>query len=124
MRELVLKMTMSVDGFVSDLEGRNGWMFGTDQEAKAWSVEFLWGAGLHIMGSRTFKGMAAWWPTSTDQFAAPMNQIPKAVFRVRGQRFWQRLMVRLGRRSSCSRAQRAGRRRKWRAATWPRRLPG
>lgn len=84
MRELVLKMTMSVDGFVSDLEGRNGWMFGTDQEAKAWSVEFLWGAGLHIMGSRTFKGMAAWWPTSTDQFAAPMNQIPKAVFSRQG----------------------------------------
>lgn len=84
MRELVLKMTMSVDGFVSDLEGRNGWMFGTDQEAKAWSVEFLWGAGLHIMGSSTFKGMAAWWPTSTDQFAAPMNQIPKAVFSRQG----------------------------------------
>lgn len=84
MRELVLKMTMSVDGFVSDLQGRNGWMFGTDQEAKAWSVAFLWGAGLHIMGSRTFEGMAKWWPTSTDQFAGPMNQIPKAVFSQQG----------------------------------------
>lgn len=84
MRELVLKMSMSVDGFVSDLDGRNGWMFGTDQEAKAWSVEFLWNASLHIKGSRTFHGMAAWWPTSTDQFAAPMNQIPKAVFSRRG----------------------------------------
>lgn len=84
MRELVLKMSMSVDGFVSDLDGRNGWMFGTDQEAKAWSVEFLWNASLHIKGSRTFHGMAAWWPTSTDQFAAPMKQIPKAVFSRRG----------------------------------------
>jgi len=84
MRELVLKMSMSVDGFVSDLDGRNGWMFGTDQEAKAWSVEFLWNASLHIKGSRTFHGMAAWWPTSADQFAAPMNQIPKAVFSRRG----------------------------------------
>lgn len=84
MRELVLKMSISVDGFVSDLDGRNGWMFGTDQAAKAWSVEFLWNASLHIMGSRTFHGMAAWWPTSTDQFAAPMNQIPKAVFSRQG----------------------------------------
>jgi len=84
MRELVLKMSISVDGFVSDLDGRNGWMFGTDQEAKAWSVEFLWNAGLHIMGSRTFHGMAGWWPTSGDQFAAPMNQIPKAVFSRQG----------------------------------------
>ncbi len=80
MRDLILKMSMSVDGFVSDLEGKNTWMFGTDQEAKAWSVEFLWSAGLHIMGSRSFHGMAAWWPASTDQFAPPMNQIPKAVF--------------------------------------------
>jgi dihydrofolate reductase len=73
-------MAMSVDGFVSGLEGRNTWMFGADQEAKAWGVEFIWNASLHIMGSRSFHGMAAWWPTSTDQFAPPMNQIPKAVF--------------------------------------------
>ena len=84
MRDLILKMSMSIDGFVSDLDGRNTWMFGSDQEAKAWSVETLWNAGLHIMGSRTFHGMAAWWPTSTDQFAPPMNQIPKAVFSRQG----------------------------------------
>ena len=84
MRDLILKMSMSLDGFVSDLDGRNTWMFGADQEAKAWSVDYIWNAGLHIMGSRTFRDMAAWWPTSTDQFAAPMNQIPKAVFSRRG----------------------------------------
>jgi len=61
-------------------------VFGADQEAKAWVVEFIWNASLHIMGSRSFEGMAAWWPTSTDQFAAPMNQIPKAVFYGRGRR--------------------------------------
>ena len=80
MRDLILKMAISVDGFVSDLDGRNTWMFGADQEAKAWGVEFIWNASLHIMGSRSFRDMAGWWPTSTDQFAAPMNQIPKAVF--------------------------------------------
>ena len=84
MRELILKMSMSVDGFVSDLEGANTWMFGADQEAKAWAVEHLWDAGLHIMGARSFQDMAAWWPTSTDPFAAPMNQIPKAVFSRQG----------------------------------------
>ncbi|HEV8332333.1 MAG TPA: dihydrofolate reductase family protein [Steroidobacteraceae bacterium] len=84
MRDLILKMSMSIDGFVSDLDGRNTWMFGADQEAKAWSVEYLWNAGLHIMGSRSFHDMAAWWPTSTDPFAPPMNQIPKAVFSRQG----------------------------------------
>jgi dihydrofolate reductase len=84
MRELILKMSMSLDGFVSDIDGRNTWMFGADQEAKAWSVDYLWNAGLHIMGSNTFLSMASWWPTSVDQFAPPMNQIPKAVFSRRG----------------------------------------
>ena len=84
MRDLILKMSISIDGFVSDLDGANKWMFGADQEAKAWGVEFIWNASLHIMGSRSFHGMAAWWPTSTDQFAPPMYQIPKAVFSRKG----------------------------------------
>jgi dihydrofolate reductase len=84
MRELILKMAISVDGFVSDLDGRNRWMFGADQEAKAWGVEFIWNASLHIMGSRSFQAMAPYWQTSTDQFAPPMNQIPKAVFSRQG----------------------------------------
>jgi len=84
MRDLILKMSISLDGFVSDLEGRNSWMFGADPQAKAWVVAHVGGAGLHIMGSRTFRDMAAWWPTSEDSFAPPMNQIPKAVFSRRG----------------------------------------
>jgi dihydrofolate reductase len=83
-RDLILKMAISVDGFVSDLGGTNTWMFGADQEAKAWGVETIWNASLHIMGSRSFHDMAAWWPTSTDVFAPPMNQIPKAVFSRQG----------------------------------------
>jgi dihydrofolate reductase len=83
-RDLILKMSMSVDGFVSDLEGRNTWMFGADQEAKAWSVDYISNASLHIMGSRSFQAMSGYWPTSTDAFAPPMNQIPKAVFSRQG----------------------------------------
>ena len=84
MRDLILKMSMSIDGFVSDLDGTNKWMFGSDQEPKAWAVETTWNASLHIMGSRTFQGMAPFWPTSTMAFAPPMNQIPKAVFSKQG----------------------------------------
>src|ERR1700730_8096486 len=45
-----------------------------------WTVESLWEAGVHIMGSRTFYDMAAYWPASSEPFAAPMNKIPKVVF--------------------------------------------
>ena len=84
MRDLILKMSISLDGFVGDQDGSNTWMFGGDEAAKAWVVDTISNAGLHIMGARTFRDMAAWWPTATDAFAAPMNAIPKAVFSRQG----------------------------------------
>lgn len=84
MRELILKMSMSLDGFVGGPDGGIKWIFDGDQEAIAWTVETVWNASLHIMGSRTFHDMAAYWPTSTQVFAPPMNQIPKAVFSKQG----------------------------------------
>lgn len=84
MRELILGMSVSLDSFVSGPEGEAKWIFSGDQEAIAWKVENAWNASLHIMGSRTFQGMAAFWPTATGVFAPPMNQIPKAVFSKQG----------------------------------------
>ncbi len=80
LRELVLAMSMSLDGFVADPLGGIGWMFGGDEAAIAWKLETIGDASLHVMGSRTFHAMAAFWPTSATVFAPPMNRIPKAVF--------------------------------------------
>jgi dihydrofolate reductase len=84
MRELILKMSISIDGFVAAPDGGLKWVFDTDHEARSWTVETVWNASLHIMGSLTFQDMAAYWPTSTEVFAPPMNQIPKAVFSRQG----------------------------------------
>jgi dihydrofolate reductase len=84
MRELILKMSISIDSFVAGVDGDIQWVFGSDQEARAWTVETVSNASLHIMGSRTFHDMAAYWPTVTDAFSPPMNQIPKAVFSKQG----------------------------------------
>lgn len=84
MRELKLMMSVSLDGFVSGPAGEIDWMFSGDQAAIAWKVETAWNASLHLMGSRTFQGMASFWPTATSPFAAPMNQIPKAVCSAQG----------------------------------------
>lgn len=84
MRDLILKMSISLDGFVAGADGDIEWMFGSDDAARAWSVETLWNASLHIMGSHTFEVMTAYWPTATGEFAPPMNQIPKAVFTRQG----------------------------------------
>ena len=81
MRKLILKMSISVDGFVGGPNGEIDWIFrSTDGAAAAWVIETLWRGGVHIMGSRTFQDMAAYWPSSTEPFAAPMNAIPKVVF--------------------------------------------
>jgi len=86
MRQLILKMSVSVDGFVGGPNGEIDWIFKSyDAGATAWTVETLWQAGVHIMGSRTFQDMAAYWPTSTEPYAAPMNEIPKIIFSRSGQ---------------------------------------
>jgi dihydrofolate reductase len=81
MRKLILKMSMSIDGFVAGPNGEMDWLFRLhDDEAKAWTVAAIEGAGIHAMGRKSWQDMAAYWPTSTEPFAPPMNDIPKVVF--------------------------------------------
>lgn len=85
MKKLVLKMSMSVDGFASGPHGEIDWLFATgSHDSAAWTMATLWNASHHLMGSRTYHDMAAYWPTSPDPYAAPMNEIPKVVFTNRG----------------------------------------
>jgi dihydrofolate reductase len=81
MRKLILKMDVSLDGFVSGLNGESEWIFETSDEGSTmWEVEAISQAGLHVMGRKTFGDMASYWPSSTNPFAAAMNAIPKLVF--------------------------------------------
>jgi len=81
MRKLILKMNMSIDGFVKGPSGESDWIFETcDEGCATWELETIWQAGLHVMGRKTFEDMASYWPSATNPFAAPMNAIPKLVF--------------------------------------------
>lgn len=85
MRKLILKMSLSSDGFVCGPNGEMEWLYKTmDKGITDWTVSKLWQSGVHIMGSRTFHDMAAYWPYSSEPFAAPMNEIPKVVFSKKG----------------------------------------
>lgn len=76
--KLILQMRMSLDGFVCGPNGEMDWMFPHfGEDSTAWVLESLWQAGVHIMGSKTFRDMAAFWPSSTGTCAPPMNEIPK-----------------------------------------------
>jgi dihydrofolate reductase len=85
MRKLVLKMSVSIDGFVGGPNGEIDWIFKSmDASVLEWLAATLETAGLHIMGSRTYQDMVAYWPHSSDILAAPMNEIPKVVFSKKG----------------------------------------
>jgi dihydrofolate reductase len=79
MRNAILYMSMSLDGFVSsDREHPGGAPEGA--ELKQWKLEQISNAGAHLMGRVTYQEMSSFWPHSDDPYAAPMNEIPKVVF--------------------------------------------
>ncbi|HEV2482758.1 MAG TPA: dihydrofolate reductase family protein [Puia sp.] len=85
MRQLILKISVSVDGFVGTTKGDVRWIFDSmDDAVVQWIVDVVSNADYHLMGSHTFHDMASYWPTSTEPFAAPMNNIPKIAFSKKG----------------------------------------
>jgi dihydrofolate reductase len=98
-RCLVLQMGVSLDGFVAGppedgnstpvlapsaeqsptLDTGRG-LPPEDPALTQWKVASVQEVGTHIMGRVTYEEMAAHWPSATDVYAAPMNEIPKVVF--------------------------------------------
>jgi dihydrofolate reductase len=79
MGKLMMKMSISVDGFVGAANGEIDWIFKTtDLEATTWIIGLCRESGLHIMGSKTFHDMASYWPTSTEALAAPPLRLPRS----------------------------------------------
>jgi len=81
MASLVLKMSVSLDGYVAPADGSGDWIAaGGSDDAMSWLVETVGKAGAHLMGATSYAAMAAYYPSSTAPFAKPMNDIPKVVF--------------------------------------------
>src|SRR5438105_15113782 len=82
MRRLILQTSISIDGYVAALDKSHPWSEGSEEDEafKRWILDSVWAAGAHLMGRVTYEEMAAYWPTSTSEYAPPMNEIPKVVF--------------------------------------------
>jgi dihydrofolate reductase len=84
-RKLVLKMSVSLDGFVSGPNGETDWIFRTSAaDSREWVVNTLREAAAHLIGGGSYYDMAGYWPFSDLPFAAPMNAIPKIIFSSKG----------------------------------------
>jgi dihydrofolate reductase len=81
MRPVVLQMSVTLDGFVAPRKGAQDWR-GVPEDPDLKRVKLAWvrQAGAHLMGRVTYEEMAAHWPSSSDDYAAPMNELPKVVF--------------------------------------------
>ena len=81
MRKLVLIMSLSIDGVAAGPKNAGGLSpVPEDPQLQELKLGWLRQAGLHIMGRTTYEEMASHWPYSDHPYAAPMNEIPKAVF--------------------------------------------
>jgi len=80
-RKVVLKMVMSLDGFVTSLDGTHEWMFEWfGDDSGEWNRRALDAAGVHAMGRRSYEIMGPHWAASDGPIATAMNEKPKAVF--------------------------------------------
>jgi dihydrofolate reductase len=80
-RKVVLKMVMSLDGFVTSPDGTHEWMFEWfGDDSGEWNRRALDAAGVHAMGRRSYEIMGPHWAASDGPIATAMNEKPKAVF--------------------------------------------
>src|ERR1700729_2744421 len=81
MRSLVLKMSVSLDGYVAPPDRSTDWVAaGRSPDGRSWTLESVSNAGAHLIGAATYAEWAGYWPTASGPFAKAMNEIPKVVF--------------------------------------------
>jgi dihydrofolate reductase len=81
MASLVLKMSVSLDGYVASADRGGAWKTArSTADSRDWTVETVRGAGALLLGATAFTEMAPYWPSASGPFAGPMNEIPKVVF--------------------------------------------
>ena len=81
MRNVIVQVSMSLDGFVAPANGAADHRRAPeDPVLKERKLGWLRQVGTHAMGRVTYQEMAQHWPTSSDAYAVPMNELPKVVF--------------------------------------------
>ena len=71
MRDVILYMSMSLDGFVDSDREHPGVAIPEGAELKQWKLDHISKAGAHLMGRVTYQQMSSYWPQSHDPYAAP-----------------------------------------------------
>jgi dihydrofolate reductase len=84
MRKLILRISVSINGFIESSNEKLDFAKSRSPEGAAWMAEKMEQAGAHLMGRKAFCEMASFWPNAGGVLAKPMNDIPKIVFSKKG----------------------------------------
>src|SRR5437763_16773110 len=80
-RKVVLKMVMSLDGFVTSPDGTHEWMFEWfGDDSGEWNRRALDAAGVNAMGRRSYEIMGPHLAASEGPIATAMNEKTQAFF--------------------------------------------
>ena len=81
MASVVLKMSVSLDGYVAAAEPSGDWVAaGRSPDGAEWVLDTVSSAVTHLIGAETYKEWSSFWPDAAGPFAQSMNEIPKVVF--------------------------------------------
>ena len=81
MTALVLKMSVSLDGYIAPSDRSTGWeAAGRSDDSARWVLDTVSNASTHLVGAATYTWWSGFWPAAAGPFARPMNEIPKVVF--------------------------------------------
>ena len=79
MNSLILKMSVSLDGYVAPADGSSDWeATGRSPDGAEWVLDTVSNARAHLVGAVTYARWAAFWPSASGPFAVPMNDIPNS----------------------------------------------
>jgi dihydrofolate reductase len=81
MASLILKMSVSLDGYVAPADGSSDWAAaGRSDDGARWTLETVSNAGTHLIGAATYKSWAGFWPGAAGPFAEPMRGAGERLF--------------------------------------------
>jgi dihydrofolate reductase len=84
MRKLILRISVSMDGFIESSHAKIDFAKSRSPEGAAWLAGKMGQTGAHLIGRNAFVQLASFWPTAPGETAKGMNEIPKIVFSKKG----------------------------------------
>src|ERR1700722_10098944 len=81
MRKVVLQMSITLDGFVADPNGKMDWVFSSSTKTTRDYIDDLLNKSDHILlGRNMSKDFLDYWPTDKTELGTKINRLPKTIF--------------------------------------------